>query len=119
MTMNYQRLKQTHDDMMQRFAQGTVELVQTTTTQGPNEWDPPTVTETVTPLQATVTGVAMEYVDGNQVLSSDLWVQMAIPDPEPALGDYIRIDGDDHVILRIDRIPGAGDAVALRCWVRS
>ena len=116
--MNYNRLKQTHDDMLSRLGQGTVALVQITTVPGDEEWLPPVVTETVTPLQATVRGVAMEYVDGSQVLSSDLWVQCAVITPEPAVGDRIRIDGVDHVILRIDRLPGAGDAVALRAWVR-
>ena len=116
--MNYERLKQTHTDMLSRLGQGTVALVQITTEPGANEWDPPVTTETVTPLAATVRGVSQEYVDGSQVLSSDLWVQMAVITPEPAVGDRIRIDGVDHVILRLDRLPGAGEAVALRAWVR-
>ena len=116
--MNYNRLKQTHDDMLSRLGQGNVALVQVTTTPGEEEWLPPVVTETVTPLAATVRGVGQEYVDGSQVLSSDLWVQMAIPAVTPAVGDRVRIDGVDHVILRIDRLPGAGEAVALRAWVR-
>ena len=116
--MNYNRIKKTHDDMMARLGQGAVSLVQITTVPGEFEWSPPVTTETVTPLQATVRGVAQEYVDGVQVLSSDLWVQMAIPAVTPAVGDRIRIDGDDHSIMRLDRLPGAGAAVALRAWVR-
>ena len=116
--MNYNRIKKTHDDMMARLGQGDVSLVQITTVPGDEEWLPPTTIETVTPLQATVRGVAQEYVDGVQVLSSDLWVQMAVISPGPAVGDIIRIDGDDHSIMRLDRLPGAGAAVALRAWVR-
>lgn len=116
--MIYNRLRTRHDDLMSRLGQGSVSLVQITTTPGEFEWSPPVTSETVTPLAATVKGVAMELVDGSQVLSSDIWVQMAVASPEPSTGDRIRIDGVDHAILRIDRLPGAGEAVAVRCWVR-
>jgi hypothetical protein len=116
--MDYERLKKTHDRLAARFNQGLVTITTTTTTEGPNPWDPPVIVTTETPVNAVVRGVSEEYVDGSSIVASDLQVQIAAMDGAPEVGDTIKIDGRSVAVLAIKPIPGAGPAVAIRLIVR-
>ncbi|MFN3955102.1 MAG: hypothetical protein ACK4LQ_11665 [Pararhodobacter sp.] len=116
--MNYDRLTETHNRIMARLGQGAVELVKVETIPGEFEWSPPVTVETVTPVQATVRGVSAEYVDNTNILAGDLWVQCAIPEVMPEVGNQVRIDGKAHAVMRVDLLPGAGEPVAMRLMVR-
>jgi hypothetical protein len=116
--MNYERLKSTHDRLAAKHGQGLVEITTTTTTDGPNPWDPPVTTTTETPVDAVVSGVGAEYVDGSSIVASDLQVQIAAVEDAPEVGDTIKIDGASKAVLAVMPVPGSGDPVAIKMIVR-
>lgn len=136
MTDIYTRAQRKVDRRFRKYKQGTVTL--TRTIQGaPNPetpWIPaPSETRTYT-LDAVVRDVATKYVDGTEILSTDIQVTastkmswtatngVAITPStvryEPSPGDVMAIDGDGVTIVKSMRIPRAGTAVAWRFIVR-
>ena len=136
MTDLYTEFQETADELLEEFKQGTVTL--TRTIQGtPNQekpWIPaPSETRTYT-LDAVVRDVATKYVDGTEILATDVQITastkmswtatngVAITPStvryEPSPGDVMAIDGDGVTIQRTMRIPRVGTAVAWRFIVR-
>lgn len=132
----YLRFQATADRLIGKWKQGTVTL--TRTIQGtPNPetpWIPaPSETRTYT-LDAVVRDVATKYVDGTEILATDVQVTastkmswtatngVAITPStvryEPSPGDVMAIDGDGVTIVKTMRIPRAGTALAWRFIVR-
>ena len=132
----YLRFHATADRLVGKWKQGTVTL--TRTIQGaPNPetpWIPaPSETRTYT-LDAVVRDVATKYVDGTEILATDVQVTastkmswtatngVAITPStvryEPSPGDVMAIDGDGVTIVKTMRIPRAGTALAWRYIVR-
>jgi hypothetical protein len=62
-----------------------------------------------------VKGVSQKYVDGVSILASDREVLFQ---GDVDAGDKVRIDGKVVAVLRVDKIPGAGQAVVTRVFVR-
>lgn len=88
-------------------------------------WQPGEPTETTYSLDAFVTGVTAQYIDGTTVIASDLMV-VASPratlagapvDLVPQMGDLIVIDGQRKEIKRISPAPAAGAPALYRIFV--
>ena len=82
-------------------------------------WVPgePTVTDYT--LDATVSGVAQQYVDGTTILSSDEQVTCAVPAVAPDMAtDTLLIDGVAVTVIKNTPIPAAGTPVAYLFIVR-
>ncbi len=115
----YGNLTNTAASLLAKYGQGVVEIGRPVTTEGANEYDPPTTTPDYKPVNAVVKGVSQKYVDGVNIVSSDREVLTQSPvDFDAAAGDKIRIDGKVVAVLMIEPIPAAGSAVATRFVVR-
>lgn len=113
----YQRSQKTASRLLGQFAQGSVAYVVTQEEPGAEPWDPPTITEARLPMDAAVKGVQAFQAD-TLVTMDDLVVTCAVFDAEPAVGGIVEIDGDQHQVLRVERIPAAGTVVAWRVFVK-
>ena len=84
--MDYiEQIKTRASALIQHRRLGTVELVQTVTAAGGNEWDPPTTTSTYIEVPAVVVGIGHEYAASNSNLqSTDLSVTTVLPDTPQA-----------------------------------
>jgi hypothetical protein len=113
----YDRMRITTTRLLDKYAQGVVEIGTSSSAAGANEWDAPTVTTTWTEIDAVVSGVSSQYVDGTNVLASD---RQVLCQGVVSLADnvMIRIDGRVVSIVRIMPIPSAGEPVATRFIVR-
>lgn len=111
MTVFYDEMQGIASGLLKEFAQGTVEYVAITPGNGSPD-EPGAPTETLTPINAAVRGVSFKYVDGANVLASDLQLTMpgdtVVPDPK----GFIRVDGTRYKIVQIVRKPAAGIPVA-------
>lgn len=136
MTDRYTAFQATADRLLADWKQGTVTL--TRTIQGtPNPetpWIPAPSEERTYTLDAVARDVATKYVDGTEILATDVQVtastkmQWTATDGvaitpttvryEPAPGDVMAIDGAGVNIVKTMRIPRAGTAVAWRFIVR-
>lgn len=115
----YDEMREVADDLLgpsSEFAQGVLLLRRLTPGTGPvlNPGDP---TPTDYPLSGTVAGVGKEHVDGTLILASDLVATVAVPAVEPRMSDKVLVDGREHSIRRINRIPKAGTAVAFELFI--
>lgn len=115
----YSDLRNVASGLLQEFNQGTVEIGRPVTVEGGNEWDAPTTTVQWTRINAVARGVSQKYIDGVNILATDLQITADMAGFQPKPGDRIRIDGQEVSVLRFDRIPAAGEVVATRVFVRS
>lgn len=113
---NYNKMKTTADRLLLRFAQGTVQTVTYTSTGG-DEFTPPTETPVPVSVDAVVSGVSAEWIDGTAILASDLMVTMAVPDVLPIVGGVISIDGSDKTVKRVMKQPTSGVTIVVKCVV--
>ena len=114
----YTRSQAMASRLMSRYGQGVVEYVVTEEEPGAEPWDPPTVTEARLPMDATVQGVQSHRAD-SLVTMDDLVVTCSVFGVEPVVGGIVEIDGDQHQVLRVERIPSAGTVVAWRLFVKA
>lgn len=113
----YQNLKDRAGALLQHKRTGVAEVVRTVTTPGATEFDPPTISTTYTDVPAVVVGVGFEYAEANsQIKSTDLSVTTILLPELPALGDKVRVNGQELSIREVSPIP-AGEPVALRLIV--
>lgn len=111
----YTNLNTTAGRLLSKFKQGTVETGVTTSTPGANEWDAPTASTAWIEVDAVVRGVSQQYVDNVNIVATD---KQVLFQGEIDAGSLVRIDGQVVSVLRVDYIPGAGEAVATRVFVR-
>lgn len=111
----YNSLTATTTRLLAKFKQGTVEIGTTTTTDGAEEWLAPTQETTWEEIDATVSGVSKEYVDGEKIIASD---RQILTQETISPGQLVRIDGSVVAVLRVINIPAAGEPVAVRYIVR-
>ena len=104
--------------LLERFNQGASSEQVITTTPAPNAWDLPTETVAETVLDAVARGVSSKYVDGVNILATDLQMTISAVDFTATAGMAIKIDGSAVTVLRVDAIPAMGTAVAWRVFVR-
>lgn len=118
MAWDYVADQQMVSEEMADVAQGVVEYVVTEEAPGAEPWDPPTITEARLPMDADVRGVQSQQSD-TLVTMDDLVVTCSVFGAEPVVGGIVEIDGDQHQVLRVERIPSAGTAVAWKLIVRA
>jgi hypothetical protein len=99
------------------FAQGTLTLRRTAPGDGP-PYDPGPSTETDYPLSGAVKGVSQEHIDGTLIQVGDKIATVAVPEVEPTTADKLLIDGSIHQIIKVERKPQAGTAVAFLIFAR-
>lgn len=107
----YDGMRGTAARLLKKYKQGTVEIGVATATEGANEWDAPSIDTQWEEIDAVVSGVSQKYVDGTNVLASDMQV-LCQGVVSLADNDMIRIDGDVVSVVRIIKYKGAGDPVA-------
>lgn len=121
MTDFYAKMRGVADKLLgpsSQFAQGTMLLRRTSPGSGPPH-NPGPPTNTDYPISGTVRGVSAFHVDGTLVVATDKVATIAVPEVEPVTSDKVVIDGRIHSIVKIDRKPSAGDAVAFLLFIRA
>lgn len=122
----YDEMQSVATEALGEFSQGTLKLKKHTAGAGPSH-NPAVGTWSAGELlkgavngaaNATSGGFGKTYVDGTVILASDLMVTCAVPTVEPAVGDKVEIDGVDHNVVAVKRMPEAGTAVAFKIFVR-
>jgi hypothetical protein len=108
--------------VLAEFKQGTVVLTHMTDTGSPLDADAPWLGNVLTPvdytLSATVKGVSEEFINGTTIVATDLEITAAVFAVDPDKDDTVTIDGKAVSILKVMRIPAAGDVVAWKLVVR-
>lgn len=117
MTFDYAGLSVKAAAAITKFDQGNIFYVPPGTTTGP-EWDPQPVAAESVKIQAVAFGVSAKYVD-ELVRATDIEVTAAVWSGTPVLAGTVTIAGVSHEIVRITRIPAAGDVVAWQMIVRA
>ena len=107
----YEEMQSVASSVLSDFAQGAVQYVEMTPGAGPPD-DPGPASETLHSINAAVRGVSFKYIDGANVLSSDLQLTMPGDGVEPTMSGFIRVDGKSYKIVAIIRKPAAGTVVA-------
>lgn len=107
------------------LGQGTLAIVRRVPTAPVNEWEQPPVTEVIEVLNGAVRGVSSQLVfsgnlgaAGPVILSTDLSATCTPPSIPYQPGDAFTIDGRPVMVIRVDNIPAAGTAVAVRFILR-
>jgi len=114
----FDRFQTTAKRLLAQYNTGDVAKVTITTVPPANEWELPTTSTTSVTVDAFVTGVAEEYVDGTQIVTTD---RMAIVagDVAVSVGDNVTIDGQAVSVQRVVAVPAAGTAAIKKLIVRS
>lgn len=107
------------------LGQGKIELVRYVPgATSANSWDPPSVpARQVTPLEGAARGVGKELIGapvetGGQIVATDLAVIVSPWGGSVEPAHVLEIDGIPVTILKIENIPAAGPACAVRFVVR-
>jgi hypothetical protein len=119
MSSFYSDLRNVASGLLAEFGQGFVEIGRPVTVPGLNEWSLPTTSIQWQQINAVARGVSQKYIDGANIVATDLQLTVDMADFQPKLGDRIRIDGKEVSLLRIEPIPAAGLTVATRVFVRA
>lgn len=114
----YDEIQTIAGDLLTEFNQGASSEQVITSTPAANEWDPPTETVTETVLDAVARGVSSKYVDGVNILATDLQMTISAVDFTATAGMNIKIDGNAVTVLRFDAVPAMGTVVVWRVFVR-
>jgi len=116
--MDYAAMKLMADGLIAQFRQGTFETGTTTVVDWATPLDAPTVSTVFVEFDGTdFRGVSSQYLNDTTLLSTDLQA-IVVADAPVSVGQIVRIDGVNHTIVRVDRIPAAGTVVAKRIFVR-
>jgi hypothetical protein len=108
----YQSMQSVASSLIADFAQGTVEYVELTPVAGATADDPGTPTETATTINAVARGVKFKYIDGTDILASDLQLTMPGGGVVPNMRGFIRVGTVRYKIVSIKPIPPFGTTVA-------
>ncbi len=122
---DYGRMQGTASRLLNRFKQGEVKLIRTTTADPNPEtpWIPGEATTETYELDATVAAVTVDhanakYIDGTVITTADLVVTSAVFASEPQMTDTLAIDGEVRSIKKIIQLPAAGIPVAWKLFVQ-
>lgn len=107
----YEEMQAVASELLSEFKQGVIEYVAVTPGTGPAN-NPGPSTKVPTTVNAVARGVKFKYIDGSQIVSSDLQITMPGDTVKPAMNGFIRVDGVDHKIIKIEPKPAAGIPVA-------
>lgn len=112
------KLRPVAKKLLTQEKQGTIEIGRQVVMPGETEYDPPTYSTNYTEIPAIAKGADQKYVDGSEILATDLQIFAYVESYAPQAGDLIRVDGRNVVIIRQDPVPAAGVPVAWRFFVR-
>ncbi|AGH31816.1 hypothetical protein SLPG_00022 [Salicola phage CGphi29] len=113
----YGELQGVASELMAEFQQGTARYIHPGEQTGP-DYDPQPGEPTPYTLDATVRGVAAQYVQEGYIAASDLQVTASVFGREPTLEGVVEIDGVEKQIIRVDPVPAAGTPVVWRIFVK-
>lgn len=117
--MDYAALKLTADGLIATFKQGTFEAGATLSTPGATPLDAPSLSTEYTEFNASAfRGVSSQYLNDTSLLASDLQA-ITQADAPVIVGQIVKLDNSEYTVVRIDRIPANGIAVAKRIFVRA
>lgn len=113
----YSEMQEVATELLTEFSQGQVSLKRTTTTEGPNPWDPPSEVVQTFALKASVKRVNQRFDRGTVIVETGDVVTFAALEIEPAPTDTIVVDGKEKAITDLKRIPAAGTVVAWQAFI--
>lgn len=113
----YSEMKAVADELLGEFAQGTLALRRFTPGAGP-AYNPGAPSTTDYPLSGVVSGVDRYRADGVLVMVGDRMATVAVPQEVPTTADRLMIDSIEHQIIKVERKPEAGEAVAYIIYAR-
>lgn len=108
----YQRMNKTASKLLGKYSQGDAFLIVQTEQEGANPWDDPVITNERIPLNITARGAQQRDTDGRVTLD-DSHLVVADFGGVLSIGNIIEVDGKERQILRVNRVPDAGQIV---CW---
>jgi hypothetical protein len=116
----YDDMADVASSVLAEFKQGVVTLTHSVpgTPDPETPWIPADPTETTYTLDAVVSPVGEQFIDGTTILASDEMVSAAPFGVEPEPGDTLSIDGVTVTIIKQMRIPSAGTVVVWKWVVR-
>lgn len=109
----YKEMQDVASELFAEFKQGEIAYVQIVPGTGPVD-NPGPSAEVVHPLDAVARGVKFKYIDGKNVVQSDMQISMPGAGVAPDMKGFVSLDGVRYKIIQIDRKPAAGTPVA---WV--
>ncbi|MBI6628277.1 hypothetical protein [Pontibaca salina] len=109
----YERITAKHEQLLNRYGQGLIEIGRTETIDDPDDPFAPPITTTVwDAVPGIAGGFDSAFVDGSTILATDVRIQTVVPDVVPSPGDMVRIDNATPLtIVKADPLPGAGSPV--------
>lgn len=113
----YQELQGLARELLDEFSQGTITFIQVTPGNGPKQNPGPPV-ETPHPFEGVMRGVKFRYIDGTTIVATDLQCTMPAGIVEPKLPGFILADGVKYKVIKVDRKPSIGVAVAYTIIVK-
>ena len=116
LSFNYGRLAGTAKRLLTNFNQGDIVSVEVTTTAGTDKFDPPSEVTVTTKIHGVSKGVSSKYVDGVNILMTDLEVTLEPTDID--VGSRLTMDGKAVTVLRVMQVPPTGVTVVTRVLVR-
>jgi hypothetical protein len=118
MSSIYDDLQGVAQNVLADFNQGVIEYVAVTPGNGPPDNPGPSQDALPVRVNGAVRGVSFKYIDGSNILASDLQVTIPAGIVTPNMKGFMRIDGVRYKIVRIDTKPAAGTPVAFLIIVR-
>lgn len=121
----YEQMQGISTDLLTRFNQGVIQLVQITPGSGPTHNPGPSVRGAPILLKGSasaafsVRGATKTYQNGTTIQAGDVKVvSKVIANIDPKLTDKIILDGKEYGIIQFNRIPETGTTVAWIFYVR-
>lgn len=118
----YGQLADTALAVLTQYKQGEIRLLrETANAANPSEpWvDAGSATAEHVLSGAVARGVTAKYAADGVVRMSDLMVTVAKPPVDPQTSDRLRIDGVEHEIVKVQKVPAAGVPVVWQLFARS
>lgn len=112
-----ERMANTADRLISKYGDEQ-QFVTLVSAPGATEFDPPTLTPTDTTVNAVVTGVK-QWETSETVTASDLVVIVGGGAPLVDVGGIIKIDAKNHTVIQVRKVLAAGQASAVKYYVRA
>ena len=114
----YDEMQGVATELFAQFQQGSIKYVELQPAAGGTPDDPDDPVRVKYTLTATARPVSTKYVDGSHIVQSDKQVSMTGGGVEPQMSGFLLIDGVQHKIIGIKRIPEAGTVISYILIVR-
>lgn len=114
----YDEMQGVATELFGEFKQGSIKYVEIRAVSGGTPDDPGEPVRFEYTLPATARPVSTKYVDGSHIVQTDKQVSMPGGGIDPQMSGFLLIDGVQHKIIGIKRIPEAGTVVSYILIVR-